>query len=83
MKLNHRQRIILGIVLVNLSIFLFSAMLFTEQDSIFWTGEISEISKFFLKLISRKDWGVSLMILLCTSLCSTGIYLISVNQSAD
>ena len=80
MKLKHSQRIILGIVLVNLSIFLFSAMLFAEQDSYSWTGEISEFSKFFLKLISRKDWGVSLMILLCTSLCSAGIYLISVKS---
>ena len=55
MKMDRRQRIILGIVLVNLSIFLFSAIWFTEQDSYFWTGEISESSKFFLKLISRKD----------------------------
>ena len=42
----------------------------------------SESSKFFLKLISRKDWGVSLMILFCTSLCSTGIYLISVKSKS-
>jgi uncharacterized membrane protein YeiB len=82
MKMDRRQRIILGIVLVNLSIFLFSAIWFTKQDSYFWTGEISESSKFFLKLISRKDWGVSLMILFCTSLCSTGIYLISVKSKS-
>ena len=80
--MDHRQRIILGIVLVNLSIFLFSAMLLTQQDSISWTGKISETEKFFLKLISRKDWGVSLMILFCTSLCSTGIYLISVKPKS-
>jgi hypothetical protein len=30
--MDHWQRIIMGIVLFNLSIFLFSAMLFTEHD---------------------------------------------------
>ena len=32
--MDRRQRIIMEIVLVNLSIFLFSAMLFTEQGTV-------------------------------------------------
>jgi len=73
-----RKRVIAGIALINLSIFLLSAFLLTRPGSFFWEGPITELEKSILRLLAREGYDISFFILLCTSLCSWGIYLISV-----
>ncbi|NDH00039.1 MAG: hypothetical protein EBY43_02955 [Opitutae bacterium] len=73
-----RKRVIAGIALINLSIFLLSAFLLTRPGSFFWEGPITELEKSFLRLMAREGWDNCLFVLLCTSLCSWGIYLLSV-----
>jgi hypothetical protein len=73
-----RKRVIAGIALINLSIFLLSAFLLTHPGSFFWEGPITELEKSFLRLMAREGWKHCFFILLCTSLCSWGIYLLSV-----
>jgi hypothetical protein len=77
MNVEHRKRIIQGIVLVNLSIFLASIMFFTERRSFSWkTG--NHIDYFFSMLSARTGWDSCFMILLCTCILSFGIYRICV-----
>lgn len=73
-----RKRVITGIVLINLSIFLLSTFLLTRPGSFFWEGPITELEKSILRLLAREGYDISFFILLCTSLCSWGIYLLSV-----
>ena len=75
MNVEQRKRVIQGIVLINLSIFLLSTMFFTKQRSFSWdTG--NHIDYFFSMLSARTGWSECLMILLCSSLFSMGIYRI-------
>lgn len=70
MNNEHRKRIVLGIILI-------SACFLTYQGSYSYsTG--SSFDNFISKLFSRKEWDVPLMILICSSLCSLGIYMITV-----
>lgn len=73
-----RKRVIVGIALINLSIFMLSAFALTTPGSFFWTGQITELEKSVLRLMAREGWVLPFFILLGTSLCSWGIYLISV-----
>jgi len=77
MNNEHRKRIVLGIILINLSIFLISALFLTYQGSFSYiTG--SDFDYFTSKIFSRTGWDAPLMILTCSSLCSLGIYMITV-----
>ena len=73
-----RKRVITGIVLINLSIFMLSSFCLTSPGSFFWEGQITELEKSILRLLAREGYELSFFILLCTSLCSWGIYLLSV-----
>ena len=82
MNVEHRKRIIQGIVLVNVSIFLVSSMFFTERHSFSWeTG--SHIDYFFSMLLERTGWDSCLMILLCTGILSCGIYRICMKPLSE
>ena len=77
MNIEYRKRIIQGIILINLSIFLLSTMFFTKRRSFSWdTG--NHIDYFFSMLSARTGWDSCLMILLCTGILSFGIYRICV-----
>jgi hypothetical protein len=77
MNKEYRDRIIQGIVLINLSIFLLSSFYLTSRGSFSWeTG--NNMDYFFSWLSARNGWGSCLMILLCSSICSLGIYRIFV-----
>lgn len=73
-----RKRVITGIALINLSIFFLSAFWLTNPASFSWDGQITELEKSILRLLAREGYELSFFILLCTSLCSWGIYLLSV-----
>ena len=73
-----RKRVIAGIVLINLSIFMLSSFCLTSPGSFFWEGRITELEKSILRLLAREGYELSFFILLCTSLCSWGIYLLGV-----
>jgi len=76
MNIKHRNRIIQGIVLINLSIFCFPVLL-TERGSYFYeTG--NQVDHFFSWLSARKGWSECLMILLCSSIFSLGLYRICI-----
>ena len=49
-----RKRVIAGIALINLSIFLLSAFLLTRPGSFFWEGPITELEKSILRLIGPR-----------------------------
>ena len=77
MKVEQRKRVIQGIVLINLSIFLISAMFLTKRRSFSWeTG--NQIDYFFSMLSARTGWDSCLMVLLCSGILSFGIYRICV-----
>ena len=77
MNVEQRKRVIQGIVLINLSIFLASTMFFTERRSFSWeTG--NHVDYFFSMLSARTGWDSCLMVLLCTGILSFGIYRICV-----
>jgi len=77
MNVEQRKKVIQGIVLINLSIFLASTMFFTERRSFSWeTG--SHVDYFFSMLSARTGWDSCLMVLLCTGILSFGIYRICV-----
>lgn len=77
MNNEHRKRIVLGITVINLSIFLISACFLTDQGSFSYsTG--NDFDYFTSKIFSRIGWDVPLMIVTCSSLCSLGIYMITV-----
>ena len=77
MNVEQRKRVIQGIVLINLSIFLISTMFMTKRRSFSWeTG--NHIDYFFSMLSARTGWDSCLMILLCTGILSFGIYRICV-----
>ena len=73
-----RKRVITGIALINLSIFMLSSFCLTSPGSFFWEGRITELEKSILRLLAREGYELSFFILLCTSLCSWGIYLLGV-----
>jgi hypothetical protein len=73
-----RKRVITGIALINLSIFFLSAFWLTSPGSFSWEGQITEQEKSILRLIAREGWENCFFVLFCTSLCSWGIYLLSV-----
>ena len=75
MKRKQQIRIIKGIVLINVSIFLLSSIFLTENRSFsFETG--NQVDYFFNWLLARSGWGECLMILLCSSIFSLGVYRI-------
>ena len=77
MNVEQRKKVIQGIVLINLSIFLASTMFFTERRSFSWeTG--SHVDYFFSMLSARTGWDSCLMVFLCTGILSFGIYRICV-----
>ena len=77
MNVEQRKRVIQGIVLINLSIFLASTMFFTERRSFSWeTG--NHVDYFFSMLSARTGWDSCLMVLLCSGILSFGIYRICV-----
>jgi len=77
MNVEQRKRVIQGIVLINLSIFLASTMFFTERRSFSWeTG--NHVDYFFSMLSARTGWDSCFMVLLCTGILSFGIYRICV-----
>ena len=77
MNIENRKRIIQGIVLINIFIFLTSSFFLTRRGSFSWkTG--NNLDYFFSMLSARTGWDSTLMILLCSSLCSWGIYRICV-----
>ena len=77
MNVEQRKRVIQGIVLINLSIFLISTMFLTKRRSFSWeTG--NHIDYFFSMLSARTGWDSCLMVLLCTGILSFGIYRICV-----
>lgn len=77
MKREERIRIIQGIVLINISIFLLSSFFLTSRGSFSYeTG--NDMDYFFGMILAREDWGSCLIILLCTSICSFGIYRICI-----
>lgn len=73
-----RKRVITGIALINLSIFFLSAFWLTNPASFSWDGQITELEISVRRLIAREGWENCFFVLLCTSLCSWGIYLLSV-----
>ena len=77
MQIETRKRIIQGIILINLSIFIFSAYFLTESGSYSYIvgNYFDEITS---KLFSRKGWSAPLVILLWSSLLSMGVFMISV-----
>ena len=75
MNVEQRKRVIQGIVLINLSIFLASTMFFTERRSFSWEAG-NHIDYFFSMLSARTGWDSCLMVLLCTGIISFGIYRI-------
>lgn len=77
MQIETRKRIIQGIILINLSIFILSAYFLTESGSYSYVvgNDFDEIAS---KLFSRKGWSAPLVILLCSSLLSIGVFMISV-----
>ena len=82
MSVEHRKRIIQGIVSINLSIFLASSVFFTERGSFSWeTG--NHIDYFFSMLSARTGWDSCFMILLCTCILSFGIYRICVKPLSE
>ena len=60
--MDRRQRIIMGIVLVNLSIFLFSAMLFTEQGTVTSPWPLLKNKPIFTIFISNYFTEIILML---------------------
>ena len=77
MNVEQRKRVIQGIVLINLSIFLASTMFFTERRSFSWeTG--NHVDYFFSMLSARTGWDSCFMVLLCSGIFSFGIYRICV-----
>jgi len=77
MNVEQRKRVIQGIILINVSIFLASSVFFTEHGSFSWnTG--NDIDYFFSMLSARTGWDSCLMVLLCTGILSFGIYRICV-----
>ena len=77
MNVEHRNRIIQGIVLINLSIFLLSSLFLTSHRSFSWEKG-NHIDYFFSMISARTGWDSCLLMLLCSSLCSLGIYRICV-----
>jgi len=77
MNIKHRNRIIQGIVLINLSIFLLSCFFLTERGSYFYETD-NQVDHFFSWLSARKGWSECLMILLCSSIFSLGLYRICI-----
>lgn len=77
MQLEQRKRIIQGIILINLSIFILSAYFLTDAGSYAYIvgNQFDEITT---KLFSRKGWSAPLVILLCSGLLSMGTFMISV-----
>ena len=77
MQIETRKSIIQGIILINLSILILSAYFLTESGSYFYLvgNDFDEITS---KLFSRKGWSAPLVILLCSSLLSMGVFMISV-----
>ena len=78
MNVEQRKRVIQGIVLINLSIFLASTMFFTKRRSFSWEKG-NHVDYFFSMLSARTGWDSCLMILYCTGIFSFGIYRICVN----
>jgi len=77
MNIKHRNRIIQGIVLINLSIFLLSSFFLTERGSYSYeTG--NQVDHFFSWLSARKGWSECLLMLLCSSIFSLGLYRICI-----
>lgn len=75
MKKEQQIRVIQGIVLINISIFLLSSIFLTEHRSFSYeTG--NQVDYFFNWLLARSGWGECLMILLCSSIFSLGVYRI-------
>jgi len=75
MNVEQLKKVIQGIVLINLSIFLISTMFLTKRRSFFWeTG--NHVDYFFSMLSARTGWDSCLMILYCTGIFSFGIYRI-------
>ena len=75
MNVEQRKRVIQGIALINLSIFLASSMFFTERTSFSWEKG-NHVDYFFSMLLSRTGWDSCFMVLLCTGIFSFGIYRI-------
>ena len=77
MQIEARKRIIQGIILINLSIFILSAYFLTDAGSYTYVvgNQFDEITS---KLFSRKGWSAPLVILLCSGLLSMGTFMISV-----
>ena len=77
MQLEQRKKIIQGIILINLSIFILSAYFLTDAGSYTYVvgNQFDEITS---KLFSRKGWSTPLVILLCSGLLSIGTFMISV-----
>ena len=77
MQIETRKSIIQGIILINLSILILSAYFLTESGSYSYIvgNDFDEITS---KLFSRKGWSAPLVILLCSSLLSMGVFMISV-----
>jgi len=49
-----RKRVIAGIALINLSIFMLSAFWLTTPGTISWVGQITELEKTVLRLMARE-----------------------------
>ena len=77
MNVEQRKRVIQGIVLINLSIFLASTMFFTERRSFSWEMG-NHIDYFFSMLSARTGWDSCFLVLLCSGIFSFGIYRICV-----
>ena len=82
MNVEQRKRVIQGIVLINLSIFLVSTMFFTKRRSFSWEKG-NHVDYFFSMLSARTGWDSCLMILYCTGIFSFGIYRICVNPLSE
>jgi len=71
------KRVIQGIFLINIAIFLLAAFYLTESDSYSYVG--GEYLDYVISLLSsRKHWEEPFMILLCSCLLSAGIFRISI-----
>ena len=73
-----RKRVITGIALINLSIFFLSSFWLTDPRSFSWAGQFTELEISVRRLIAREGWENCFFVLFGTSLCSWGIYLLSV-----
>ena len=67
-----RKRVIAGIALINLSIFLLSAFLLTRPGSFFWEGPITELEKSFLRLMAREGFGIIAFLSFFVPACALG-----------